>query len=548
MKDIKKLIQEEVKKIPISYYAGFAVDLKTSDTCETSYCDVVNREIVISTNQLDQINGDELQAIIENETKLNKVVRGVVYHELSHAILTPSKLLEVINSLGVGGAFSRKSDIPRLFSTLKKNENLNRQQAILKIKNLVNIFEDERIETIFKNAYMNVNFKENIKMIANYERAINPDKLDALNEFFNVVRFGRFSNLVYRKSSHNSSNYRLIKHLEKYTERILTRTAFNKITSFELNNFEFLSRYLYIILDFYIEVYDFIESLKQVQENDQEENQENDQEEQEESQETSKSKTSGSETSESETSESNAHGSNEAFESFKKLLANTFKANDSTLIEKDLEPILKKHNKEGLSSGGSYGYNGRIDPRILARKQTNPVQDDYKWFSRPIGDNSKNKRELQLNVYLDNSGSYKANENTTRSIIKALFNMSKKGLFKVRIFTINYRVNEIFNSAYFQTYGGTCISNEDIVFIRKTMQPQANTDILNILMLDGGIDQDAIFWKMFNDSNSYIIYEQENKNEVEEICTKANKIFVNQNDFSSKLISSFLTAIDKYLK
>ena len=80
------------------------------------------------------------------------------------------------------------------------------------------------------------------------------------------------------------------------------------------------------------------------------------------------------------------------------------------------------------------------------------------------------------------------------------------------------------------------------------MQPQANTDILNILMLDGEIRQNAIFWKMFNDSNNYIIYEQENKTKVEEICTKANKIFVNQGDFSSKIISSFLTAIDNYLK
>ena len=58
----------------------------------------------------------------------------------------------------------------------------------------------------------------------------------------------------------------------------------------------------------------------------------------------------------------------EIMEGFKKALVTVFQLKDSSLISKQLEPILKKHNKEGLTEGGSYGYSGRIDPHKIARK------------------------------------------------------------------------------------------------------------------------------------------------------------------------------------
>ena len=88
---------------------------------------------------------------IDEET----AVRTILYHEVSHLILTPCEVLA-----GVSKWLNINFDI-------------------------LNIFEDERIETILRTYYMRTDFKKFIKLVCKHDTA----PKNAMEAFFNVVRF-----------------------------------------------------------------------------------------------------------------------------------------------------------------------------------------------------------------------------------------------------------------------------------------------------------------------------------------------------------------------
>ena len=105
-----------VKTLPIGYYANRRIDIAVSKDEETSYYDMMNDKIVVSYPII-----AERCAKISTGTSEEEAVRSMLYHEVSHAILTPASL-----------------------------------QATA----INNIFEDERIETLLQDYYMNVNIHE----------------------------------------------------------------------------------------------------------------------------------------------------------------------------------------------------------------------------------------------------------------------------------------------------------------------------------------------------------------------------------------------------
>ena len=91
------------------------------------------------------------------------VIRGLFYHEISHALLTyrTDIFKEVMRSFykgflkGVKRQLSSKPEIKaQQIKYLEEN-----------FHDIMNIFEDERIETVCKHYYMNVDFKRNLFLI-----------------------------------------------------------------------------------------------------------------------------------------------------------------------------------------------------------------------------------------------------------------------------------------------------------------------------------------------------------------------------------------------
>ena len=119
-------VKEIAESLPIGFYAKEKIELIISNDEQVSYYAPLENKIVISYSTILQA----LRKINDNDPYVETAVRSVLYHEVSHAILTPTDL---------------------------------------QVTNIINIFEDERIETLLANYYYNVNFKENIFLLNDYQ-------------------------------------------------------------------------------------------------------------------------------------------------------------------------------------------------------------------------------------------------------------------------------------------------------------------------------------------------------------------------------------------
>src|SRR5690554_2573156 len=138
----KERAQSILQTLPVGYYLKRNIDVELSETASTSYIDLQNERIIIAMNNFHKAH----KSVVSDE-QLEETVRAILYHELSHALLTPKKL---------------------------------------NVTDIMNIFEDERIETLLKNFYINVDFKQNVGKIVNVDTLNDMKPLDL---FFKIVRF-----------------------------------------------------------------------------------------------------------------------------------------------------------------------------------------------------------------------------------------------------------------------------------------------------------------------------------------------------------------------
>lgn len=144
-------IKDILNTLPIGYYLGERAEIEFSETAPTSMCNPVTGKIVISANNVLEALKD-----MPNDADTEEFIRDALYHEVSHLILTP-------RCAAGYGSYERK------------------------IYPYMNIFEDERIESILKNFYRKVNFKRFVFTMNHWT----PDQeiKDATQFFFHIVRY-----------------------------------------------------------------------------------------------------------------------------------------------------------------------------------------------------------------------------------------------------------------------------------------------------------------------------------------------------------------------
>ena len=137
----KDEILAEAKKalamLPVSYYLKTSIDVSLDEKADTSYFNPDDWKIVVSLNNIGDNASRSNPASSED---IEKIVRCLLYHEVSHAIMTPKDLMQ------------------QALSFARYGEPLNPKIA--------NIIEDERIETILGHYYHGVDFKWNIAQIS----------------------------------------------------------------------------------------------------------------------------------------------------------------------------------------------------------------------------------------------------------------------------------------------------------------------------------------------------------------------------------------------
>lgn len=153
-----RISEKEIRTLPVNFYTKSPKQIKVvfeTKTKNTSFYAPDKNMMSISFFNVFKCFAEKTLEEIKNDISWVKgVLRGQFYHELSHAILTPSMLM-------VRGGKRRHNDV-------------------------LNVIEDERIETIKKDTYKGVNFKRGIIELCEWK---GQEADNAWTYFFQVVRF-----------------------------------------------------------------------------------------------------------------------------------------------------------------------------------------------------------------------------------------------------------------------------------------------------------------------------------------------------------------------
>ena len=457
-------LKEIAATIPISYYLGANIPIKFQRGTD-SYYDPNSYEIVIGMELISEIlSGVEFPEGTDEE----EMLRDLVYHELSHVILTPKTL--------------GKKRTPSQFTIL-------------------NIFEDERIETIDAHLFMKTDFKKLVHAINDAHEQ---------DPFWKLVRL---------REGPEEFTKRVEELIEKYS--ISKDSLSNIITDYENEIFKLYD--------------DFMKEAKMAPSSSSSESQKGDGKGSEgkdgesgegsgeaktaksitidlgdagEGQEPSTGnvkidkdtkinvKDSGRKNEESKRPEGSKDSTGsiemteEAAENIKAAIAaalaerarSLFKAEGekmrrvSEIIESILEQQMAKRKRE---SGAISAYSGVFNPRMVTR-------EDKKFFvhKNRLGSN-KEFSKYHLNLFIDVSGSFRYNQTKVNEMLEALERIEKKNPdFSFDLVTISMReVLKPRNDRRIDCYGGNDISDKIYDIYRRLQLTQ--TTNYNIVLFDG---------------------------------------------------------------
>ena len=145
-----------LKTLPIGFYLGSRAEVVLDTSSPTSFVNMLAKEIHVAyANVRDNLAG------LPNNTAPVEVVRATrcsLYHETGHLMVTPKDM-----------------EVPWI-SRLSRDES----------RSAVNIIEDERLETLLRNRFHGVNFRENVFRISGWAPGWKPQ--DFVQFLFGVCR------------------------------------------------------------------------------------------------------------------------------------------------------------------------------------------------------------------------------------------------------------------------------------------------------------------------------------------------------------------------
>lgn len=526
--------EEILKTLPIGFYLGHKVtvvlDPKSSDT----YINMNDEKITISYKCI--VN---MCANAKDTCNTEEIIRGLLYHEISHALLSQNP-----NNIKDVKLPKRKNMTPEKKRFLSDNWKI-----------FYNIFEDERIETILAKYYYGVNFKRNLVLLNN----LDPKKelattTDPIKKFYIAVRYRCAPKTILNKIS-------VIIH-KFYT--ITSEFLYNSVTNAEL--------YLAEILNL---AYNFLDKLdNKSQQNSQQQNESSDPDD------TQDADTTENESQENDTKSANIipestdvddaslekianeisqHSqepgilsSNKIKQIFRAASLNYDADAMSARIEKVIRIATSKHNAQ---SSGSAAYAGRIDPRLCRN-------DDYKWWLKKT-DTGSNKRftKIHFNLFCDNSGSFISSMNKMNGLILALRKLEEKNKdFSVTFVHCGYGVKLADpDNPYLDCNNGSILSKNTPELYNSIQK--ANATNVNLVVFDGSmsgndnlqnqpkssimIEAEAAF-KAFNHRNCIVISDEDNLPYFEQYAPNARCTFLKK-DYAEKFIEAIMSQLERML-
>lgn len=429
-----------INTLPIGFYTGRRIDIKLDSTAETSYYDPMNDKIMVSY----PIIAERLRQTAEGTCSEEEAIRSMLYHEVSHAILTPSA--------------------DELTNNFK-----------------INVFEDERIETVLRNYFHGVNFR---KQLYDIHGGRIPPANDNKSAYFNAVRFGLGTAVVqkeinrmlkkYAKMNRSSQRYgddRLPACYEYDVEKLwnlISKEYANNPQEFQpQENGENRAKNMDRLCQGNGKSKEKSSSKKQ-----------NDNKGEE-----------GQEIPSMQQFEGDSHECEIDEEQIKRMVGASLskhngldEAKTEKLVEfqKAVEMIINNFNKKNHGGSGISAYSGVFNPRAVARK-------DYRFFERSMSIQGNNKfGTCHLNLIIDCSGSFCDNVPLTNGILAVLSEIERKNRnFSMDVAFINhdFHLCESVKERTMHACGGNDIPDNMKEILIKLQKPQ--TCNYNIILFDG---------------------------------------------------------------
>lgn len=474
--------------LPIGIYAKRRIRCSVREGEETSYYSPMTDEIVISYD----IIAEGLK-IAPDDADKEVAIRSMLYHEVSHAILT-----------GWAG----------------------------KVSPQFNIFEDERIETIFKDFFLDVDFTTQIYRINGYtsNADIKPPK-DAMEAFYQLVRFHKGDADL----------------LERVKQMLIQFAPLSKTVN-ETPSGDTWWGYNHAINELYAEVCRRF-GTKDVNpfENESEDGEV---------------KPSGGEKGKGMVGKDGKKIPVDVMDAIKKAIAELADAEDVDSLKelnslekvfadgvapaydddlyKKFDAIISNFNKRNNSGASLTGYSGVFNSRMAGR-------EDYRFFDRKATVNGTNKfGTFHLNLFLDNSGSFTDNMPIVNAVLGALVRLEKINhnfSFDVVHCGVGEELITDKSKCGLTCDDGTSLDYDAIEIYRKLQKP--STYNYNIVLYDGSCYDrrcpDA--FKAFNYNNVTIISDISNRNEIEAHAPNAKHIITKR--YTEKLLGNIVDTLAK---
>lgn len=466
---------EEAKSIlatcPIGYYLGKGIKAELTRENAT-YANLAESSIHISYPNIMQAvrNSKDPDAV--------KVCRNLMYHEISHIILTPLDY--------------------------KKGESEE-------IADALNIFEDERIETILNSFYMGTNFDEFKYQFNGVDPKNVPKPKDAREAFYNIVRFHSGKSMFVGEVSRIIKRYRDI---SRFSD------------SSDVYDYVAAVRSLYWNVKKYFKLEQSVN-----QQNQPKQQQNNPTPSLEQNEQPSKTEEEIKEEKDNEEIHENLIKSlggrkapEEMLKDFQEAVAKAFHKNDSALdeaIQKIFEDALRR--KKNLS-GNRYGYDGRIDPMRVANPNSR-----YKWFERDSDDRHGNGGDnIVLNLWVDCSSSFEDSEEIINDIIRSLINLEQREKrFTLNVISCSNGEKLLDRDKRFVKCDSWNWLTSNVFNIYKKVNSGYGASIQNLVVFDGSNGNASCEPNNagFNHSNVFIISDTDNERRFRQYAPQAKKVF-----------------------
>lgn len=514
-------IENILKTLPVGYYIGRNVPLKLTNE-NGSYYVPMDDEAYISYPMLNNVM-TKIESKL-NDENIERLTRTLTYHEISHAFITPKSL---------------------------------------SMNNIVNVFEDERIESMCRNYYKGVDFKELLMLVNDWDGKTEPAHDTAFSVWYSLVRYHLGKPRFLIKVAALLKKYRKLHRFSNYWSSCIYKD-------------EIMALYREVEEDF---LKDELEKQRKAEEEakaaDEEEQQndntgmsmnagdDNDAEESDEMNETEFNTVGQSEVSpeelrekqlEEQLNEMSDEELQELFENItraadeegKKLFENSQVYVNPGVQERLANIILANKKVTKSNASAINAYSGVFDPRSV-------IRDDYKWFVQQNRQgNVKQFSKIKLNLFIDNSGSFYSNETIVNQLLFALKKLEQQEPnFTFDLITMNTRFElKKKNERELHCDGGNDIPAYAEGIIKKVQDRQSMN--YNIVLFDGDALSDPTEgrsgkqFKRFNMPNTVMILEDSNRKYAETYCKGIKRIYTRR--YAAELIDQVCVALSFLLK